>query len=602
MPKRPPEPRARRWAPYALLAGTVLICALAALALSPLLQARFLTNWDDAEYVLHNPDIARLSVATVRRVFSSFYVSNYQPLTMLTYMVDRALFGLNPAGFHLTNLLLHLLNVVLVAVFVNRLTRNRFTTLVSALLFAVHPLHVESVAWISERKDLVYAAFYLAALAVYVDYVRKGLAPSSLAWALALFVLSCLSKSMAVSLPVVLFLLDGYLGRKQDRRSILEKVPFLLVAAVTGVIALHSQAQSATQVAPIFPLMQRMILVCVGLDWYVLKLLAPVNLSAIYYYPAEPGAALPAACYLAPLLPALLVFLAWRVPALRRSMFFGLGFFVVTIAPVLQIVPVGYALVADRYSYVPFLGLFLVVGDALQAFAGDRSRRRAAVYASVVLVGLGMAWLSHQRARVWQTSVLVFEDVVAHRPNAYHAYWLLGNAYRNDGQIERAVEAYDRAIRLRPDDPAIYENRGSCAFVLGRHEAALRDFDRAIALAPEDATSWYNRGTVYLKLKDYDRAIADFTRATTIDTRYAAAYFGLAEAYGTGKGAYARASEFYEHGLRYAPGSAGILYNQGLALYRLGRMGDACAAWRKAMGMGSAQAERAVMTYCGSGR
>ncbi|MDH4197222.1 MAG: hypothetical protein OEW05_07445, partial [Candidatus Aminicenantes bacterium] len=333
-------PESGRWNGLIL----ALILVLTAAVFSNSLRNEFIDELDDDIYIVNNTAVKDLSAAGLKTILTTFVAGNYHPLTMLSYAVEYRLFGLDPHAYHRTNRLLHGLNTALVFALVWSLWRRRAAAVLAALLFAVHPLRVESVSWISERKDVLYAFFFLAALLAYVSYMKDRTKRGRLAGAFVLFLLSLLSKPMAVTFPVVLLLIDVYLQRKLDRRAWLEKVPFFILAVVFGALTLTTQDPGSTlqEMAGRYGFFERLFFPFYALAFYLAKLFVPTGLSAYHYYPELVGGRLPWEYYAAPLALLMVGLLVIRARGrLRRELIFGSLFFLVTISVTLQIIPAG---------------------------------------------------------------------------------------------------------------------------------------------------------------------------------------------------------------------------------------------------------------------
>lgn len=291
-------------------------------------------------------------------------MGNYHPFTILTFAIEYYFFGLNETGYHTVNLLLHLMNAILVFRAVLLLGNKGGVALIAALFFGIHPLHVESVAWVSELKDLLYTFFFLASYIFYLKYIKGGHKKYYI-MALFLFLASLLSKAMAVSLPVVFILTDYFKGRKINKSTLVDKIPFFFLAIAFGIVAILAQKSFGATDVDKFPFLQRILFACYGFISYLLKLLFPLNLSAYYPYPVNSGENIPIKYYIY-----LIVFaglMAGVIFSLRfkKDISFGIGFFAITIFLVLQLFPVGETFMADRYSYVPSIGIFYLAGEGL---------------------------------------------------------------------------------------------------------------------------------------------------------------------------------------------------------------------------------------------
>ncbi|MCZ6794739.1 MAG: hypothetical protein O7J95_14110, partial [Planctomycetota bacterium] len=374
------------------------------------------TFWDDDVYVTRNPLIQELSPGSVGRLFTQFSNCNYHPLTYFTWMAEYSLVGLSPWLYHLDNVLLHVGVGVLVFLLTRRLlegAHGELAALLVAVLFLVHPLRVESVAWIAERKDVLCVLFYLASLLVYLKFIDEGPDKRSYGLSLALFLAALLSKAMAISLPAVQVLLL-VLRRSASRKQLLLLAPFWVLSVVFAVLAYLAQAACGA-VTPIHgdTFLAHLLTVVKALAFYAQKLVVPHPLSARYV--VEPAAGLGEPQVIVGLiLVALATWAAWRSFGRRRLLFFGLGFFAVTWAPVSGIVPTS-TLVADRYMYLPALGLLWPLGAAAGAAlrGAVESRRHATAWVGLtLLLGTALVWgvLARERVHAWTDGIVLWQD------------------------------------------------------------------------------------------------------------------------------------------------------------------------------------------------
>lgn len=524
--------------------------------MAPSLQNGF-TNWDDPEYVVENPGIRDLSASGVRNLATSFLEGNYHPLTVLSLAVDYRLGRLDPAAYHRTNVAIHVLATLAVFWFLLLLTGSRELSTFGALFFGVHPMHVESVAWISGRKDLLYGLFYFLACSSYVVWIRSE-RRKALAYvgAIFCFVLSLLSKAMAVTLPLALLAIDFAMHRRwRWREQLVEKGPFFLLALGFGVLAVIAQrAEGAVQEVARFPLHERVLIATHALVSYVVRGVAPVHLSAFYPYPVKSGGSLPIEYSLAPF--AVLGFGALVVWSLRwgRTVAFGALFFLIHLLLVLQILPVGSAAMADRYTYVPYVGLGLSLGAIVMALLrrSTASRALALPLAAFILV---LAFAARERARVWHDGVTLWTDVLARYPTLPTAYTHRAWALQASGDLERALADLDEALRLDPENEEARSTRGTIHLLRGDHARARADLDEAVRLRPESSAAWNNRGLVRLDQGDPAGAREDFTRAIELSPRSAEGYLNRAVALG-GMGRYHEAADDIDHALAILPDDA----------------------------------------------
>ena len=501
------------------------LALLAAAVHLPVLDNAFV-NFDDVFTILNNPLIQGLDAAHLRDMFGGFYFGNYQPLTWLSLAASHALAGPDPRFFHAVNLLLHCLNTVLAYFFVMRLAarggdeaRVRTVALIAGALFAVHTLHVESVAWASQRKDLLFTAFYLGSLLLYLRHADGG-ARRHYLLALALFLCSLLAKAAAAPLFAVVVALDHHRGRLRGpglHAVLLEKLPFAALGLGFGALAVVAQRSSDFVAhAALHTPLQRLLLACWGFTLYLAKLALPLRLSAYYPYPDLAGG-LPAGLLFAPLVAAL--FVVVMIAGLRRRGLaaFGLLFFALNIGPLLQLLPIGDFLMADRFAYLPSLGVFLAVGAAGVALVRSRPKLGRPLGAALLVWVVLLSGLTVRRADVWQDSLTLWNDVLAQHPDIALALSNRGTARGEAGDLAGAVADFDRALAVDPGYVDALDNRGYARLLAGDSEGALTDFDLALRRSPGNpgalahrAQARFQRGVARYRAGDFAGAAADF--------------------------------------------------------------------------------------------
>lgn len=494
------------------------------------------TNWDDEIYVVDQPLAQSVSWKNIVAMFNTdnAVAANYHPLTMLSLGATRELLGTSARAQAGVNLLLHLATALLVLVFMRQLVPgNRMVGVLVAFWFAIHPMHVESVAWISERKDVLYAFLLLCGLNAYVRYLRTQ-RPTMLVAAFMAFVASCLAKAMAVPMVVAMVLLDHYHKRPVQVRSLLEKLPFLAVALWVGFTAIAVQ-KGAISSFETLTLAQRFAYAGYGFVMYWVKMVLPFGLSAYYPYPATASVGmLPVWFYLMPVMALVIIIvpimLVRRQLEALRVVAFGMGFFVLFVALVLQFVSVGHVVMADRYTYVPYIGSLFLLAWGLQ-WLMERQRRLALTLC--VALSVLFAVQTARQVRVWKNSETLWSSVIALYPyeftpsgsiarrgataaygaRAMHAYrkgrtdqalqdlqvieragakgWkfyqLLGVIYGERGQYAKAVRALSTAIAEQPGEVSLHYNRAVALIRASRPEQALDDYRRAVELGAQGA-------------------------------------------------------------------------------------------------------------------
>lgn len=543
-------------------------------------------NWDDDRQITANPDIRDLSPQGLRKIFSSFPLSLYQPLTSLSWAVEYRLFGMDPRVFHLINIVLHLANIVLVYLLVRSLALNVGIALATTALFAVHPLQVEVAAWVSSRSILLSSAFYLGALLAYLAYVRTG-KRWYFAAALALFVPALFAKTTAATLPLVLLVLDLYLQRRITRWIIFEKVPFLLLSFVFGLITMHARGGVShfQDFAFKYSLVQRICIVCYSALWYVGKLVLPVGLSVFYPFPTKTNGWLPVAFYLAPLLlvgAAVGIAYAGRY---RRLLAFAGLFMLASLVLVLQVVPISELMVCDRYAYLTCLGLFFLAATIGHRISLRSPAWRNAMIAVLALVLVPLSGLTWQRVGVWRDSLTLWNDFISKRQDNSVAYLNRGLARYEAGDRKAALADFNVAVQLDPKSDRALNNRAATYIYLGDLPAALRDFDTAIALNP-DPGHRINRGILKRDMGDFAGALQDFDAVLAVNPRHARALCERADAYRM-QGNWAKAAADYEAVLQLDPGRGPYAaFLLGAVLIEMGDCERAVAMLNHALALG----------------
>ncbi len=566
-----------RW----LLAGILLITFLAYL---PSLNNGF-TNWDDPEQVIENRDIQELSFSNTSGIFSTFYVGMYQPVTTQVYGIVYSIFGADARAFHSVSLLLHLLNVILVFLLVRNFSRRDSLALITAALFALNPMQTESVAWISAMSNLLYTTFYLAGLITYIDYVRRK-QTKNLLFTLLFFMLSLLSKPAAVTFPIVIFLADLYFRRRISVRLILEKAPFLLLSLAIGLLIIFAREEAGhiVDMSERFTWLERASMIFYALSYYFAKLFIPLNLSAFHPYP--PGGALPLQFYFAPLIPLMLVFLLFRLKGeIRRQVMAGLLFSLLTIAVVLEIIPIGAVVVKERYVYLPSVGVYYAFAALLLFFVGYHKKDQWITPVLTILLVVFFSIITFSRAGIWQDSFTLWNDVISKHPEASVAYINRGNAWQEKGDYNRAIADYSMAVKAEPNAADAYLNRGLAYFKLESTTLALQDFNQAILLGANDAEAYNSRGLLRASIGQLDMALSDFVQATENDPLYVDAWINQGLMYANVKN-YDHAREVLSRAIDLDGTSAKAYYWRGMVKIQLGTVAEACSDFETAVSYG----------------
>lgn len=553
-------------------------------------------------YVEGNPYIQTFSIKNLVAIFSENYMGNYHPLTMLSLSFDYQINKFDPFVFHLTNILIHIINSILVLLALKQLTRKLELAVIAALLFGVHALHVESVAWISERKDVLYTCFYLLSLYSYIRYIPK----KDKKWfglSLLFFLLSCLSKGQAVTLAVTLFLVDVFMGRKWTELKILiEKVPFLILALIFGIVAFRAQSGADATIMANFPIQQRVAFASYGLVMYILKLVYPFALSAYYPYPILGNVGDVPFIYWLCIIPAIafiiLLFLSWKR---SKPLFFGIGFFLLNIILLLQLLPVGRAIMADRYAYIPSIGYFFLVGFYLTDKKYIKSEK--VVWIIVGIYTLLLMFLTFQQSKVWLNSETLWSDAIVKNPRVPVAWYNRGNtrmdsmdykraiadytecinldgtfwrAYINRGHarsIEKdyigSIEDFDATLRFDSTVTNAYINRAMSRKMLGDYDNALKDYNIAVRKKPDQLELYTSRANLKMEMKDYDGSLSDLEQAIQMSPKYALAYTNRAAVY-KAQNNLTNALADYNTAIEIEPKNSEFYNNRGNLKFQLG--------------------------------
>jgi tetratricopeptide (TPR) repeat protein len=586
-------PKSKPQQPKILIAAGLAFLTL--LVYSPALQNSFV-NYDDQLYVFENSEVqAGLSLKGIGWAFSTFECANWHPLTWLSLELDSSIYGGPRAGgFHATSIVLHVLNTVLLFFVLTAMTGTAWRSAMVAALFALHPLHVESVAWVAERKDVLSTLFWMLTLAAYLRYVRR---PSSRAYLLILIclVLGLLAKPMLVTLPCVLLLLDYWplhrwkpeSGLKGWSLLVREKLPLFAVVAAACVITYIAQSQAkAVGTFEKYPMEQRIANALVAYIAYIGKTVWPVHLAAFYPYPVG-------GVPLAPAIGAGVALLLTTVMTLRfgrRWPYLPVGWlwFVGTLVPVIGFVQVGEQAMADRYSYVPLIGLFILatwgVADWLQARPVPD-----VVPAGAGALVLGVcAVLTWKQVGYWKDDVSLWQHTAYATRNNTKAHGNLGEALLRVKGPREALEEYRKSLAIDPSSPDIHFNVAASLRKLGHVEEAIGEYRKALKLDPDYTLAHHNLGAIWLEQGRRHEAIAEFQKAIKLDPDQAPPHFALGALFND-LGQLDEAAREFRRSVDLEPGSVKSYGALAQVMIEQGRYAEAEAAIRRALGVSSNQ-------------
>jgi len=550
----------RKWAIGILLLLTFLVYI-------PSLQNGFV-NWDDNTYVYENESFINMDMGAV---LTEPMAHNYHPITMFSLAVNYIISGDEPFAYHLTNLILHLLNTLFVFWLLYEMTkRNIVIAFIAALIFGIHPMHVESVAWVSERKDLLYTLFFLPALLSFIRYIKTKQA-GFYALTLILFTLSLLSKPAAVIFPIVLFAFDWWYRRNWTMQLVIEKIPFLIFAFIIGLYTIHIQNDlEAISDIERYSFINRILFAFYGFNLYLFKFFIPYPCLPFYAHPiVEKG--LPVIYWLSPLITMGILAAVFKFWRRSKVMLFGLLFYTLNLLLVLQLVTVGGAVAAERYTYVPYIGLALILAYWWKKWNTQFHSRQNLLKGGLALWLFLLAANTFQYSQVWKNGETLwsyqveqkptsakglinkgvyfiegfkknradrslidkalqnFNEALKHHPNDINALNERAGVYFELQDIEGGFKDINKLIQLDPSFERAYLNRAILYSITQDHASAKKDYTRYLKSKPNSHTAYNWRGISYLQLQNYDKAMADFNKAIEINPQAGEYYFNRAK-------------------------------------------------------------------------
>ncbi len=585
-----------------VMACGVVVVVLAVLFHAPALKNGFV-NWDDGIYVYENGMIQSLDPGSCRWMLTSFHATNWHPLTWLSHAVDRALFGLAPRGHHLTGILLHGCNTLLVllltmVLWLKAQARPQSSAAsahpavpaealvagcVTAALFGIHPLRVESVAWIAERKDVLCAFFFLLTLLSYCLFVSCADTTRRAFWftaGIALAAAALLAKPMAVTIPCILLLLDIYpfkrfsfaAGANQKAKVVLEKIPFLLLSGISATLTVMAQhAGGAFESLERLPVHLRLVNALYSPLFYLGKMVWPAQL--VPYYPFPKTIHFLDLVYYCIAVIVVLGMTRWCIRLWRRgkcAFLIAWAYYLITLVPVAGIMQVGSQAAADRYTYLPSLSIFLLAGAGVAKlcarFAGRKNIIAAGwALAALLVAALGVCTIT--QIAIWRDSESLWTHVIKVFPGSVPvAHNNLGVLYDRQGLHDKALEEYEKALAINPSFADAHANLGVAYKRRGNYEKAIEEYQKALAGNPNMAEARTNLGLAYYHQGMYDKAVAEYQKALNIDPLLAVAQYNLGMAY-YALGMHDKTLEAYTKAVAINPSFAEAHYKLGLTYY-----------------------------------
>jgi lipoprotein NlpI len=605
-----------------------LISFITILVYLPSLQNDFV-NWDDHKFVYKNHNIWSLDVEFLPWMFTTFHAGEWIPLTWLSYALDYAVWGLNPLGYHLTSIIFHGLNTFIVVILITFLVNIRMkeilskrtgtdnkgystnaiiTGCVTGFLFGLHPLHVESVAWISERKDVLYTLFFLLSIIWYLKYTSSPQKQRLPAYSLCIlfFFLSLISKPMAVTLPAVLIILDVHpLGRlhvkssiRSQRSLVIEKLPFFGMSIVSSVMVIFAkQADKAILPLKVYPFGERLLVAFHSIGFYLYKMIWPKDLVPLYPFPSDISIFKPeyAGTIIFFIIVTTFCIYSWKS---QKIWFAVWAYYVVTLLPVLGIIQTGPQAAADRYTYMPSLGPFLLVGLSMTFIYRKVSSSNYSFEPVKILLGAFsvflicyLSFLTFQQIKIWKNSLSLWRTEIAKFPEAFIAYRGIGSAYESMGDHKQALRNFNKALELNPADSRSYLERGKVRELLGGYSGAREDFEKAIEINPVFEQAYYNLGVIYdYYLGNPQRALEHYSTAIQLSPEYALAYNNRGVIYATMKD-YHLALKDFNAAIQINNKDSVAFYNRGFVYLMLSSQSDAQRDFQIAARLGYKRAQ-----------
>ena len=596
------------------------------LVLIPSLRGGWVTL-DDPIYILENPLIKELSWINIKLMFTTLQVNgSYNPIVLLSWAIDYHFTALNPTLYHFTNLSIHLLVVALVYYLALKLSKNKLIAFGTSLLFGIHPMHVEAIAWVTARKDLLYTLFYIAGLIAYHFYQEKNNRNSKCGYillCLGCYILSLFSKGSALTFPIILWAMD-YLKRRQDLKILLlEKIPFLILSVVFTYVSIKAQKEGeALQFRTFYSVIDSLSVGFYGYLDYLIKVFVPYRLSALHPYPTPSGTPVPW-YFTAAAIPVLtiVIYCVTKIKSFR-TLNFGLAFFFISLVPVIQVLSFAISVTADRFTYLPYFGVFYVLSTGVVWLLENRPKYKKAIVSLSASFVLLLSITTFSYTLTWKNSETLWTRVLKHYPDFflgyvnrsfywlengqedkalqdcntaiklksdyYLAYYNRGFTYKTLGDNEQALSDYSKAIKYKKDFFRAYQNRGILYTKLNKFNEAHQDFNKSIELKPNNAIAYLNRASLFKKMQEYDKAIDDASKAISINTSLAKAYYVRGNCYQK-IGQSSKAIADYTQVIVYNSSLVQAFTKRGVLFFDKGKYAEAMQDFNKAINLDDGQ-------------
>lgn len=554
-------------------------------------------NWDDDRNFYENPSVVNFNmgdfVTLTSDIFSTHVIGNYNPLTIFSFAMDKVMFGLDqPGAWHWENVFFHLLCVFLVYKICILLGLTWRGSLLVALLFGIHPMRVESVTWVTERKDVLFGFFFLWGLYI---YIRSKIQAKKLdvVWITILMILSCLAKIQAVALPLTMLAVDYYMQKNINLKSVISKTHYFLISLATGLVGIYFlNAQGSIEKVDQFSFFQRLFIGAYSFVVYCIKLIIPYQLSPLYPYPET----LPWYVYASMIILPITIYVLWKAHrADKKHIVFGLSVFILNIIFLLQILGAGQGFLADRFSYIPYLGLFFILGYYFDQLTAESHKYKAMTMSASGLFLITMGVMTFNQNKIWENSGTMWSHVLKYHKNTDLPYGNRANYYRDAQKYDLALQDYGNAIRLKPNNPEALNSRARLYFNKGGAKnltLAAADYNAAIAqkLTEKQGSDrdqslgeyYINLGATYAMLGNPNRAIEEFNRGLQLKPDHEAGYLNRSVIYNQ-MGDYPNALKDIESYFKYNPYNADLWYESARLKRAMNRLPEAVQDYSEAI-------------------
>jgi len=578
------------------LLAVIVIILLTLIVYLPSLSTGFFC-WDDKTVPLASM-VRTLNLSQFRLFFSSFHAGLYHPLTTLSFAIDYKLGHGDALPFHITNLLIHIFNTVLIFYLLKSLFNNTILAIFISILFGIHPAHVEAVAWITSRKDLLYSFFFILSLFCYVDFTKKENKAGIYILTIIFFLFSCLSKVQAIVFPLALFPVDYLLNRPMfSKKSILEKVPFFIIAIVFGIINIFAQKDYGYfEYKADYSFIEQCITFSFGFCKYLYIIIFPFSLSVFYPFPFLPGGHFSLIYFCFPIFLLLFILLiVWFISLTKKDYVFGATFFLISITIVLLIQTHRDAVITDRYTYMASLGIFILLTKIVIDLVSNKAILKWTV------TGLGVAYallffkITLDRNELWTSPYKVLEDASKQYPECPIILNSLASQATNLGLYDKSLEYLNTAIRMNPRYTDAYFNKGITEERMGNFAAAVSDLSVCLRNNPYYTDAYFARGNLFRQMAETEKALMDYTKVIILEKNHAGAWNNRAIVKGQ-LGDFSGAIEDLNMAIILQPDMAPAYYLRGVAKFKTGING--CDDLHKALQLNYQNAEKAIQFYC----